>query len=187
MVERIDEEALRHPLERPIFAVSVIVNVGLLILAIYLATTAPTWLEARPIIARHLKQIQTLAAGMALAPFALTFVRNARRSYLRGNSVALSREQMPDIYALLERLCARIGLEEVPVLLLADTGFSGVSTAFRARRKDFIVLGTKLVEPKFANVREVLNFTIARELGRIRFGHTKWLEELLVAYVVRIP
>ena len=187
MVEHIDEKALKHPAEEWIFAGSVLLNVGLLVLALYVATTAPTWLEGRPIIAKYLKQIQALATGMALAPFALTFARNARRSYLRGNAVALSRQQMPDVYALLERLCARIGIEEVPVLFLADTGVSGVSTAFRARRKDFIALSSKLFEPKFSNIREVLNFTIARELGSIRFGYTKWLDELLVAYVVRIP
>ena len=183
----IDEESLRHPLEMRFFIFSVIVNAGLLILAIYLATHAPTWLESHPIVAENLKQVRALATGMALAPFALTFLRNARRSYVRGYSVALSREQMPEIYGILERHCAKIGLATPPGLFLTEKGISEISTAITARGKDFIVLGTKVVEPNFDKVREVLNFTIARELGRIRLGHTKWFDELLVAYVVRIP
>jgi hypothetical protein len=183
----IDEEALRHPLETRIFVLSVILNASLLILAVVLATNASDWLETHPIIDKYLKGIQALATGLVLAPFALTFARNARRSYVRGNSVALSREQMPEIYGVLEKHCARIGLDPVPGLFLSQTGISDFSTAFTARRKHFIVLGTKFVEPNFARVREVLDFTIARELGRIRLGHTKWYDEFLVAYVVRIP
>ncbi len=94
---------------------------------------------------------------------------------------------MPELYQLLDRHCAQIGLDPPPGMFLSQGGISGYSTAFTARGKDFIVLGTKFVEPNFARVREVLSFTIARELGRIRLGHTKWYDELLVAYVVRIP
>jgi len=183
----VDEEQLRHPLEMRIFVLSVMLNAGLLILAVFLARSAPAWLEAHPIVARNLKEIRALATGIVLAPFALTFLRNARRSLVRGNSIALSRQQVPEIYEILEAHCAKIGLSQPPAIFLSESGISGISTAFTARGKDFIVLGTKIVEPKFENVREVLKFTIARELGRIRLGHTKWFDELLVAYVVRIP
>lgn len=183
----IDEEELRHPLERRIFVLTVILNVGLLILAVFLATHASNWVEAHPILGKRLAQIRGLAIGMALAPFALVFVRNARRIYVGGNSVVLSRQQLPEIYALLEKHCARIGLSPIPGLLLSHTGISGFSTAFTARGKHFIVLGTQFVEPNFARVREILDFTIARELGRIRLGYTRWYDELLVAYVVWIP
>jgi hypothetical protein len=81
---------------------SVLLNVVLLRLALYVATTAPTWLEARQ-SRKPSGEIQALARYGA-APFALTFARNARRSYLRGNAVALSRQQMPDVYALLATL-----------------------------------------------------------------------------------
>ena len=36
-------------------------------------------------------------------------------------------------------------------------------------------------------VRAIYEFEIARELGRIRLGHTHWLHELLVAYIVKLP
>lgn len=183
----IDEKSLRHPLEKPIFLASVLLNVALLALALYVATDAPKWLAERELIVKHLKEIRALATGMALAPFALTFVRNARRSYLRGCSVILSRNQFPEIYRILEAQCAMIGLEPTPILMLSEKGISDVSLAFRAKGENFIVLKTTLVEPTFAKVREILGFTLARELGRIRFGHTKWFHELLVAYVVRIP
>jgi hypothetical protein len=183
----IDEKALRHPAEKPIFLASVLLNVALLALALYVATDAPKWLQERELIVKHLNQIRALATGMALAPFALTFVRNARRSYLRGCSVVLSRNQFPEIYRILESQCAMIGLEPTPVLMLSEKGISDVSSAFRANRENFIVLKTTLVEPAFARVREILSFTLAREIGRIRLGHTKWFHELLVAYVVRIP
>lgn len=182
-----EEDELKHPLENRIFVLSVILNVGLVLLAIYLATHASDWLDTHPILGKKLSQTRALTTGLALSPFALVFARNARRAYISGNAVALSRSQFPDIYALLERQCAKIGLAEIPALLLSDTGISSASTAFTARGKHFIVLGSKFVEPKFARVRELLDFTIARELGKIRFGHTKWFDEFLTAYVVRIP
>lgn len=182
-----DEDELKHPLENRIFVLSVILNVGLVVLAIYLATHASDWLDTHPILGKKLSRTRALTTGLALSPFALVFARNARRAYISGNGVVLSRNQFPDIYALLERQCAKIGLAEIPTLLLSDTGISSASTAFTARGKHFIVLGSKFVEPKFARVRELLDFTIARELGKIRFGHTKWFDEFLTAYVVRIP
>jgi hypothetical protein len=36
-------------------------------------------------------------------------------------------------------------------------------------------------------VRPIYEFEIGRELGRIRLGHTRWWDELLVAYVVKLP
>jgi len=182
-----NEEELKHPLENRIFILSVILNVVLVVLAVYLSTHASDWLDAHPILGKKLTQTRALTAGLALSPFALVFARNARRAYVTGNAVALSRNQFPDIYALLERQCAKIGLAEIPVLLLSDTGITSASTAFTARGKHVIVLGSKFVEAKFARVRELLDFTIARELGKIRFGHTTWFDELLIAYVVRIP
>src|SRR5258706_6369221 len=124
----IDEDALRHPLETRIFVLSVILNVALLILAVVLATNASDWLETHPTIAKHLDQIRALASGLVLGPFALTFLRNARRSYVRGKSVALSREQMPELYQLLDRHCAQIGLDPPPGMFLSQGGISGYST-----------------------------------------------------------
>jgi len=182
-----EEDELKHPLENRIFLLSVLLNVGLVVLPVYLATHGADWLDSHPILGKKLTQPRALTTGLALFPFALVFARNARRAYIGGNAVALSRNQFPDIYALLERQCAKIGLAEIPTLLLSDTGISTASTAFTARGKHFIVLGSKFVEPKFARVRELLDFTIARELGKIRFGHTMWFDEFLTAYVMRIP
>jgi len=51
----------------------------------------------------------------------------------------------------------------------------------------FIGINARFLEPKLEVVRPVYRFLLARELGRLRLGHTHWLDELLIAHVSRIP
>ena len=45
----ITEAQLRHPLERPVFAVSVVLNIALMCLAVYLATYGSDWLAGHKV------------------------------------------------------------------------------------------------------------------------------------------
>jgi hypothetical protein len=101
--------------------------------------------------------------------------------------VQLSRAQIPEIYEELERMCATLGMQDPPELFLSDGEIDQLSTADSTWNSHFIVLHPKVLAPNLDEVRDVYRFFLGRELGRIRLGHTRWIDELLIAYVARIP
>ena len=185
--EALTEAQLRYPHERLISRISVVVSLTLLVAAVVVISRAPAWLEHRPRIAERLRDLRGLAIAALLAPPALVLLRNGRHLRLRANSVVLSREQIPEIYATLERHCARLGLPTVPPLYLSDAGISEPAKAYSAWHTDYIVLGTKQLHVNLEEVADLYDFLLAREVGRIRMRHTSWLHELLRSYVVKIP
>ena len=91
----LDESQLRHPLEQPIFVASVVFNLILMAAALILANAGADWLAQHPFIHQNIKTIKMLATAAVLAPPAIVFIRNMRRASVLGNSVLLSREQLP--------------------------------------------------------------------------------------------
>ena len=77
-------------------------------------------------------------------------------------------------------------ISEIPALYIADQA-NGISEAFAAWHHQFIVIRPVYFIVPLEEVRPIYEFEIGRELGRIRLGHTRWWEELLVAYVVKLP
>jgi hypothetical protein len=181
-----DESRLRHPLERPIVLASFLVNVLLLAAAIYLVKYGGNWLEAHPILATYAKELQTLAGAMLFSPLALAFLRNTRRAAIRANSARLSSEQFPEVHSVLERFCAALGMHPAPELYLWEDApdYSNAGTAWKTH---YIVLKPKPLLKDMSAGRDVYEFLIGRELGRIRLGHTRWWDELLTTYIVKIP
>ncbi len=49
------------------------------------------------------------------------------------------------------------------------------------------MLGTKYLDKQLDEVEDIYSFLLAREVGRIRMGHTRWIQELLLTYVLKIP
>lgn len=183
----IDESRLRHPRERPIFVASVAANLMMITAAVAAAMTGSDWLASHPRIAEHITRIRVLAIGAVFAFPLLLLLRNSRLGVVAGNSVRLSRDQVPVLYAMLESHCARLGVHPVPELYLSDTATSEVARADSVWRREYIVLGTRLNEIPPEEAPDVFAFTLARELGRLRLGHTRWWDELLLAYVARTP
>ena len=185
--EPLSEAKLRYPRERLISRITVAVNLTLLVAAVVIISRAPAWLEDRPRIAQRLKDLRAVAFAALLAPPALILLRNGRHARLRANSVVLSRQQIPQIYSVLERHCARLGMSTIPPLYLSDSGITEPARAYSAWSTDYIVLGTKQLHVQLEDVTDLYEFLLARELGRIRMGHTRWLHELLRSYVIKIP
>jgi hypothetical protein len=184
---QINESQLRHPWEKTIFIASVVLNLALMVAAIVLVDTAHNWLKDHPILAKNAKQLQALALAAVFAPPAIAFIRNARRGFIRGNSVRLSKDQIPEIYNILESHCERLGMNNVPELYVSDDAIHGPIGAYTAWKHDFIVITRHFLERKPERIPDVLAFMIGRELGRIRLGHTRWWYELVLAYVIKIP
>jgi len=182
-----EEAGLRHPWERTIFFASVLVNLGLMIGGFFLLRTAHDWLGEHPLVARTLKHVEVLATALVFAPPAIVLVRNARRGFVLGNTVRVSKQQIPEMYAVLERQCRQLGLDHVPDLHVSDQAIGLPAHAYSVWQQEYIVITQRFAEPTLDTNGDVVAFLLASELGRIRLGHTRWWYELALAYVIRIP
>jgi Zn-dependent protease with chaperone function len=109
------------------------------------------------------------------------FAQSAFISWVKGNGIRLSPEQLPDLYASYEACCARLGLSDRPeaYVLYGD----GMLNAFAARflGRDFVVLLSGTVDA-MAGHPDGVNFYIGHELGHIRLKHLigwKWRAPVL--------
>jgi len=180
------EADLRRRSDTVVFVASVLVNLALFLLAILLIEHGSAWLDQYPRLAKRAQDVRALAIALLAAPPALVFLRHRRRSLAAGNGLRLSDKQLPDLYRTLVRYCDRLGQREIPSLYIAEPA-KGYSEAFAAWHHEFIVIRPVYFIAPLEEVRPIYEFWIGRELGRIRLGHTRWWEELLVAYVVKLP
>jgi Zn-dependent protease with chaperone function len=116
-----------------------------------------------------------LVYGLMLGLF-IFFAHMSLIAHVRGSSIKLGPNQMPEIYARVVEMSRRIGLEKVPDVYLLQSG--GILNAFATRfgRAKFIVLYSELVHA-CGNNRDALDFIIAHELGHLHRGHLnlRWL------------
>ena len=139
------------------------------------------------IVGHRIEELRALAVAAVFAAPAIFFVRNLRRASIRGGSVRLSANQFAEIYDVLVRCCDRLGMHQVPRLYLTDEEIKCDARAYSSWDGGYIVLGTRYVDRQFADSHDVVGFLLAREIGALRLGHTRWWNEALLAYVVRIP
>jgi hypothetical protein len=105
---------------------------------------------------------------------------------MRGNSVLVSPTQFAPIHEALRTQCQQLGMS-VPALYITDSAITEPVRAYSAWKQDYIVLNTKYLPDKFEEMMDVIDFLLGSELGRIRLGHTKWWDELLLAYISKLP
>ena len=180
------ESELRRPGDRIVYLATVLVNLALFALAIYLIEHGSAWLDQYPRLAKRAQDVRALALAALAAPPLLAFLRNRRRGDAEGNGVRVSATQFPELHDTLVRYCERLGQLKIPSLYLADQA-RGTSQAFASWRHEFIVIRPVFLIAPLEEVRPIYEFEIGREIGRIRLGHTRWWDELLVAYVVELP
>src|SRR5215470_8118925 len=165
-----EEEALRHPAEKWVFAASVAVNLLLMAAAVLFVIYGPELAANYSFVQAHSGKIRALAIVVLSGPLLVTFLRYTRRSYIRGNSVELSDEQVPFIFELLKRHVNKLGLREMPELYLSDRTISRASMSYSTWSEDYIVLATGYLDPKVENSEETIAFMLGSELGRLRLG-----------------
>lgn len=171
------------------FWMSVLVNAAVGAAAIWLLYRAPGWLTGRPALSKLANELRLAGmATMALLP-ALAWLRHARWAEFREGSLQLGPDQLPGIHAMLERLCAAVGAP-VPELFTSTARSAGIATAMGlVRRRRLIVLGPDLFRglKSLDDRADIIEFVLAHELGRLVMGHATWREEMLLAYLKRIP
>ena len=150
----------RWPTERPLFALCVLMSIGIWTLLIV--------------------SIIGVIYAVILGLFFL-FAHAAFVAHVRGNGVRLSPAQFPDLFEAVRRLANHLGLEAVPEAYLMQAG--GTLNAFATRffRSNFIVLFTDLLEACDDNTA-ARDMIIAHELGHLKAGHLRWRWLIMPAY-----
>lgn len=91
---------------------------------------------------------------------------------LRGNAIEVGREQLPELYALLEEQSRRLGLAEVPPCFVLEAGYVFSCLVERLAGRDFLVLPARLVEIAYKQKdMDTLAFLAARELAVVARGY----------------
>jgi hypothetical protein len=177
------EKDLRHPHERRIFILSVVLNFTLMAAAIAVIIFNPPWLKHHPLINKEVSIARFLAITALIGIPLLTVNRNRREAYIRGNSVRLSRTQFPEIYAILEAHCSRLGMTPVPELFLTADTIKPYSETYSAWHEDYIILHQNLFGSDYRQTLDVVAFTLGHELGALRLHHTALWNDMLLTYV----
>jgi hypothetical protein len=179
----IDESVLRHPLERPIFIASVILNFALMALAITFIFFEPPWLKTHPLIDKEVTFLRALAITALVGIPLLVLNRNRREAAIRGNSVRLSENQFPEIYAILQSHCRRLGMSELPELFLTGSSIEPFSNTFSSWGEKYIVIHQIIFDIDDRKTMDVISFILGHELGSVRLNHTAVWNEMLLTYV----
>jgi hypothetical protein len=185
-----DLDHIRHPRERPILLLSAVANLAIVAAVVAALVLAPDWLEAHPRVHSAVQRVRTAAAVAVLILPVLAFLRRGRLALIRENSVRLGRDQVPEIFSILEAHCRALGLTRVPELYVSIGVTSGLSDAISiVGAQQAIVLGANLFNGlgRVEDHRDVIAFVLGHELGRLRFGHASWWQELFLGYLKRIP
>lgn len=155
-------EVARSPGETPLFVLAFLVSLAL-------------WAVA---VVSIVGLFYALIFGMLFFVMHLAFV-----AHVRGSAVRLGPDQFPDIYAAVERIAQRMGLEPMPDVYLMQAGGSLNAFATRFLRRHLIVLYSDLLEACGDNTG-ARDMIIAHELGHVRAGHLKWHWVLLPANLI---
>jgi Zn-dependent protease with chaperone function len=101
------------------------------------------------------------------------FVQSAFISYIRGTAVKVSKNQFPELYAMYEECCAKLGIQEEPELyiLSADGLLNALATKFLGTK--YVVLFSNIIDALEENPNAV-KFYIGHELGHIKRNHLRW-------------
>ncbi len=145
------DESLRTPNERTLFVIAVIFS-SLFWLALLIS-----------IVGIFYGAIGLLMGVIAHAMFL---------AHIRGNSLRVSPQQLPDVYAAAERASQALGLPKVPEIYVtqAEGALNAFATKLLSRR--FVIIYSDLVEA--CQDPRQLEFVIGHEIGHLAAGHLKW-------------
>lgn len=179
----IDERRLRHPHERPIFIASVAANFLIMALAIALVFYEPAWIKQHPVLGKEIGFLRVLAVTSLIGIPLLVLERNRRESSVRGNSVRVSDQQFPEVYAIFKDHCRRLRMPSMPELFITGGTIAPFSKTFSSWRENYIVLHQIIFDIDDRKTMDVISFILAHELGAIRLNQTAVWNEMLLTYL----
>ena len=98
------------------------------------------------------------------------FAHSLLIAWLKGNSVRVTPEQLPDLYDLFVQSCTRLGVTKQPELYLAQSDGMLNAMATRFMRRDYVVLLSAVVQA-LADRPQSVKFYMGHELGHISRKH----------------
>lgn len=180
-------EMLRHPFERRIYVSCVVLNFVLLALGILVVAVTADILEGHPGLGRVVNQLKYLVIAALVALPLAPLTRHISLFAARANAIQVSGDQFPELHAILAEQCRRLGMTELPELYVTVAPEAMVSAYSAAGTPSCIVLSEEFFDPDWQKNLEAIAFGIGWGLGAIRLGHTRFLTDLLTAYVLRVP
>ena len=99
-------------------------------------------------------------------------LREILRRSVHGNSVLLSRNQFPEVYAVVDDFSKKLDLKRRPDVYVANGDGALNAFAVESWGKSYIVLNSELFSDQGNSIRQGLAFVIGHELGHIRLKHT---------------
>jgi hypothetical protein len=183
------ESDLRHPYEKFALAACIIGNILLAAGAIYVVTRTPEWLSGHPVIARHAESARPFLIGAILLVPAAVLAHRRSLEVVTGDSVRVSVCQLPELHEILRGLCQKINMAPVPELYVSKNAIDDYAYSYTSShgKRNIIVLNAEIFENQINETADIATFLIARELGRIRLGHTHWLYDWLYTGPYAIP
>jgi Zn-dependent protease with chaperone function len=118
----------------------------------------------------------------------LLFVARIRLiGYLEGNAVEITKDQLPEVYKIIEDQSQILELGNIPTMYLLQG--EGIFNAFATRflGTDYVVLYSDVLEMAFTEGIEAVEFIIAHELGHIKRNHVGFLKGLLLFPSLFVP
>jgi Zn-dependent protease with chaperone function len=96
---------------------------------------------------------------------------------VRGNAVRVSERQFPQLHRLTAAHARRLGLKQVPMVYVMESG--GLLNAFATRflGRDFVIIHSDVLELALAQGDAAVGFIVGHELAHIWRGHlrNRWL------------
>jgi hypothetical protein len=185
----LDLAKVRHPRERRVLALSLLANAVLIAGAVAIVYLAPEWLSAHGRVSSLVNRLRLAAAVSIIVLPVLGVLRLGRWAAFRENAVRLDRDQVPEIFAILERHCRTLGVAP-PELYATTLETVPLSTALAlSKGRRVIALGRAMFEglERIEDRADVFDFVLAQELGRLALGHASWWADLVLGYLKRIP
>ena len=90
--------------------------------------------------------------------------------YIKGNAIKITRNQFPEVHAILERQCERLDID-VPSAYMLQSG--GVLNAFATKfiGRNYVIVYSEIFELAYERGQDALEFVIGHELGHIKRNH----------------
>ena len=160
--QKLDLNALRHPLETRYYKAILIANVAFFVVAAAICIAVPAILLGVALLAAFLYVMNRLS-------FQLMYW------FINGNSIRVSESQYPELHDAVVRACRYIDLPTVPqVFILHGEGLLELFVIKRFSKKGVLLFTSELVDTLLASgdSRQMM-MIVGRQLGHIRAGHFK--------------
>jgi Zn-dependent protease with chaperone function len=154
----LDLRPLVHPKEKIYFGVCVAVSLFIyLVLASIILAGGPA--------------AGTVLLYLFLGILGYFLLHGLHIGHVRGNGVRVSDRQFPQLHAMAEEHCRRLGMDEAPAIFVLQSG--GVLNAFATRflGRNFVIIYSDVLALATQKGEKAVSFVVGHELGHVRRKH----------------